>query len=225
MYYISESKFPEPTGRKCAVRFTLSGHPFPSILEDFGDVVDIADIPVLPAHAILMDQVLIWSQPGRIVGKHAAKITCKSLRLAIFHHIHWDMLEHSLWRSPEILGGIKRHGMALPCSQKLWVDFGVDPGIFRLDPSLGFLESHLVALSINDEGVPDALKTLTTPSVEPPQRSPENDTLVIEVVAKAVLSVFQSLGFQCAFFGSTACQLYGHSRPSQVRYNRIIRVP
>ncbi|KAJ2915688.1 hypothetical protein MD484_g4719, partial [Candolleomyces efflorescens] len=58
-------------------------------------------------------------------------------------------------------------------------------------------------------------KGKSTPKVEPSgriQNPIKCDNPVVDLVARDVIPLLKELGFECAIFGSTACQLYGNTR-------------
>jgi hypothetical protein len=193
---------PETQGQICMVVFTQSGGPFPTILEDFNEIIRICEIPVLPVHAILLERLITRSRvatPGPL-GKTVTNFVRRCLLAS-----GGTPLPHlsPLWQSSEILGLIAQHVREVPGDLEHWITCGIDPSIFALSPSQG----------VSAEGADEA------PNVAATQATDLAHRVVTEIVAREVVSIVQELGFECAILGSAASQLYSHgeTRVPEVR--------
>jgi hypothetical protein len=198
---------PETQGQICRVIFVQSGGPFPTILEDFNEIIHISEIPVLPVHAILLEQVIARSRVA----------VPRPLEKAVANFIHKCLLASGgtplpqlspMWQSAEILDVITQHARKFPGDIEHWITCGIDPSIFALCPS------QRVPAKGADGPVVDQ-----GPNVAPIEGSDQERRVVTEIVAREVVAILEELGFECAILGSAASQLYSHgeTRVPEVR--------
>ncbi|RXW13647.1 hypothetical protein EST38_g12206 [Candolleomyces aberdarensis] len=229
-----DSKDPRAKGKACRVYFIQSGGALPTLLEDFATVVRIADTPVLPLHAILLEGIVAQSllQPPRPLGKGVANLIHKWL-------IATDCtpLEQfsPLWQSPEILAQIAHHASKVPDTEEQWIARGIDRCIFAASPSATAYEQQAQAPILSgdseddDEGVgPDANSLVGPPDVAAPPLNvviPPGYT-VIDIAARQVVSILGGLGFNlCAIVGSAASKLYSHGEAREPEKLDVLVLP
>ncbi|KAJ2929312.1 hypothetical protein H1R20_g7788, partial [Candolleomyces eurysporus] len=214
-----DSKDPKAQGKVCRVYFVQSGGAFPTVLEDFATVVHIADTPVLPLHAILLEEIVAQSrlQPPRPLKKGVANMIHKWL-------IATDLtpLEQfsPLWQSPEILTQIERHASRVPGAQEQWIIRGVGRHIFPAPSPATTIEQVLAPIlpgdsEGNDESVGSDFNALVgPPDIAAPPLNVVIQTpryTVIDIAARQVVFILGGLGFNlCAIVGSAASKLYSH---------------
>ncbi|RXW11535.1 hypothetical protein EST38_g14320 [Candolleomyces aberdarensis] len=124
---------PQTEGKSCRVIFIPSGGSFPAILKNFNEIAYISEVPVLPVHAILLEQMITRSRltaaQVKPPGKGAARFTLKCLLASGGTSLHQLS---PLWQSPEILTQVALHVHTLPDAKKHWIAHGIDPSIFTL---------------------------------------------------------------------------------------------
>ncbi|RXW23636.1 hypothetical protein EST38_g2238 [Candolleomyces aberdarensis] len=124
---------PQTEGKSCRVIFIPSGGSFQAILKNFNEIAYISEVPVLPVHAILLEQMITRSRltaaQVKPPGKGAARFTLKGLLASGSTPLHQLS---PLWQSPEILAQVALHVHTLPDAKKHWIAHGIDPSIFTL---------------------------------------------------------------------------------------------
>ncbi|KAJ2926659.1 hypothetical protein H1R20_g10443, partial [Candolleomyces eurysporus] len=225
---------PSMDRKKCRVEFALSGDPFPIILEDFDEVLCIQGIPVMPVHAILLQQVLLMSESDPAKRREVSVALVQDCLDAI-----GDVVSEQLspqWNSRRVLDAIKLLVLQKPGrNPSQWIKLGVNPHIFRAagpgtittGPPLSQITARAPKTSVEDESpspttdisllpaqnpIPATDHGLSPGVMETAPTVPENNRVVVSLVAKVVVSALSALGFDSAIFGSTACQLYGNNR-------------
>ena len=232
---------PKTKGRPYRVTF------FQSAVLDFKDIVYIADVPVFPPHAMLLQEINHRARSpyskwkGSLPSEEVARflldclLACAATPLTRFS---------DLWKSPEILAEVERHIQALPNARKHWLSRGIDPsnpnGARATTPSPP--QSTVDETEENEdededddddeeeeEGEEEEEEEEEDAGPQPDPEPPEPErpsalrsdgrSPVTDIVAVQVVDVLKRLGYQCAILDSAACYLYseGQSRGPEVR--------
>ncbi|RXW23635.1 hypothetical protein EST38_g2239 [Candolleomyces aberdarensis] len=225
---------PQTKRKTCRVTLIPSGGSFPTILEDFSEVVYISDTPVLPIHAILLEELVTRSRlrVGRPLAKGVAKFVDRCLRAS--DGVPLPQLS-PLWQSPEILDQIAHHVQLLPDAKTLWIAHGIDASIFILPP-LQQAPGEGANEADDDDDDDDDGRPNPSASERPPVAVQAPDvaiqgpdhvghSAVTDVAARHVVSILEELGFECAVSGSAAYQLYSHGETRLPQQLDILVLP
>ncbi|KAJ2915703.1 hypothetical protein MD484_g4703, partial [Candolleomyces efflorescens] len=180
---------PQAEGKACRVTFIHSGGSFPKIIENFDEIVVISEVPVLPIHAILLEQLTTRSllpassPPGKVAARFVKECLLASGDAPL------QQLS-PLWRSQAILDQIALHIQDVPDEAGKDADGGSD--LRASKPSSTVEQAHNVA------------------TVEPGHG--HWHSAVTDVAARHVVDILKGFGIKCAVFGSAASQLYSDGR-------------
>ncbi|KAJ2931037.1 hypothetical protein H1R20_g6054, partial [Candolleomyces eurysporus] len=220
------SEDPQTERKSCRVILIPSGGSFPTIIKDFNEVVYISEVPVLPVHAIVLEQLI--ARTSLPVGSSFGRAPAELARQCLLMSGDTPLQELSpLWQSPEILDQIARHVETLPYARKDWIARGIDPSIFTFPLSQqapGGGTNEVDEDGRSDSGTsdrPPAAIRVPNAAERPPAvvqapnvalQGPDRvgHSVVTDIAARDVVSILEELGFECAVSGSAACQLYSH---------------
>ncbi|KAJ2911746.1 hypothetical protein MD484_g8669, partial [Candolleomyces efflorescens] len=209
-------------GKPCRVIFILNGGSSPTILEDFSEITRISGVPVLPIHAILLEQFIAHSRlptPTRL-----SKGTAKFISQCLVACGRTPLQQLSpLWRSLDILAIIPQHVQVDPKAKKDWIARGIDHSVFTtaFSPSQDFpdvpdeagrdIESDDDG---SDRGASEDLSGIVQETLSVVPEEPDDHghwhSVVSDFAARQVVSLLRGFGVECALVGSAASQLYSH---------------
>jgi hypothetical protein len=220
---------PQIGGRTCRVIFIQSGGSLPRILEDFDEIVHISEVPVLPVHAILLEQLLSRSllTSRYPPAKGAARFVKKCLRAC--GDTPLQQLS-PLWQSLDILNQIAQHVQVLPDTKTHWIARGIDPSTFT--PTLWSLQDvpDEAAKDVDsddggsDSGAsegPSAIVQALNVAPEEPDHDNWHSALT-DAAARHVVDILKGFGIECAVVGSAASQLYSHGETRAPEVRRLL---
>lgn len=228
----------EINGKICRVILVLWGDsdPSPTILADFNEIVYISETPVLPVHAILLEQ-LNAVRSRHAIGRRIANFIHKCL-LASGEHTRFPRLS-PLSQAPEISSAIAAQVQKLPKDRKRWISHGIDPSVFAVAPSILQLAAVRDEGGGNGEQEADDAEDGESNSHDS-ERSPavsqgynvaaqmphSGHSAVTNVAPRHVVSILEEHGFKCAIVGSAASHIYsqGDTKDPEVRHFETVPI-